>query len=108
MTESKDAEKKIPVRIDFVIEEGKILDEKTGEFGFLLIPDPRVWEKYTLDGVEGYRSKLDSDFVSIDALASMAKQMVGMPITYKPPDYQDKDEYLRRSKKRLDEDDESK
>lgn len=108
MTKSKDAQKKIPVRIDFVIREGEIRDAKTGEFRFLLVPDPRVWEKHTLDGVEGYRSKLDSDFVSIHALVSMAKQMAGMSITYQPPDYQDKDEYLRRSKKRLDEDAKSK
>jgi hypothetical protein len=113
MTESDDTTKKktparLPIRIDFVIAESRILDEETGKFGFLLVPDPRAWEKYTVNEVEGYRSKLDGYFVSIDELTSLAKQMVGMPITYKPPDYQDKEEYLRRSKKRLDEDVESK
>jgi hypothetical protein len=101
-------EEKFPVRIDFVIEEGKILNEETGEFEVLLVPDPRVWEKHSLNGEEGYLSKLDGYFISIKALESMAKQMAGMPITYKPLDYHDKEEYLRRSKKRLDENAESK
>jgi hypothetical protein len=103
----KPGEINIPnIRIDFVIEDSRI-NEETGEFRFLLVPDPQVWEKKTVNGVEGYVSKLDNYFISKDVLASTAKQMVGMPIKYNPPGFEGKQEYLQRSKKRLDEYDKS-
>jgi hypothetical protein len=105
----KSGEIKIPnIRIDFVIEASKMIDEAKGIFRFCLVPDPQVWEKKTVGGVEGYVSKLDKYFISNDVLESMAKQMVGMPIKYDPPGFQGKTDYLERSKKRLDEDDKTK
>jgi hypothetical protein len=95
----------LKIRMDFVIEASQMINEETGEFKCLLVPDPAVWEKTTINqGTEGYLNKIDNTFVSVDALKSLAEQIVGMPIKYEPPAFQGKEEYLQRSKKRLSED----
>jgi hypothetical protein len=77
------------------------VDEKKGLFRFLAVPDPRVWERRTVNGESGYWHKIDSIFLSDKELAKAAPTLKGKPIDVENIGLKNKDEYLRRSKKRI-------
>ena len=93
--------KKKPFRIDMVITEIQVIDEKKGIFGFTAVPDPRVWEKTVIDGEEGYLHKLNRIFISDEELAKAIPSLNGKPIYAEKVGIEDKEKYLRRSKERI-------
>lgn len=86
-----------------IITEIQEVDKEKGIFRFKAIPDPRVWEKRTIDGEKGYWHKLDNIFISEKELARAAPTLVGKPIYLEKIGVKNKDEYLRRSRRRIEE-----
>lgn len=84
-----------------VITKIEVIDKEKGLFKFQAIPDPRVWEKRIVNGEEGYWHKIDNVFLSEKELAKAAPTLKGKPIYYEEIGLKNKDEYLRRSKKRI-------
>jgi hypothetical protein len=100
----KEETKKFPFRMDFVIESPELVDEVDNKalIRFQLVPDPRVWERTTKDGEEGYTNKSHDTFVPMSVLAKMTEQLPGLPITYNPPPgFSGVRKYLKKSAKRL-------
>jgi hypothetical protein len=90
-----------------VITDVEVIDEKKGLIKFTVIPDPRIWERRTVNGKSGYWHKIDSIFLSDKELAKAAPTVKGKPIGVESIGLKNKDEYLRRSKKRIEEKPES-
>ena len=90
-------------RLDMVITNIEEVDKEKGVFKFRAIPDPRVWEKRTVDGEDGFWHKIDNVFLSEKELKKAAPTMAGKPIYIETIGVKNKDEYLRRSKKRIEE-----
>ena len=68
------------IRIDMLIQEINVIDEKKGIFGFSAVPDPRVWEKTDINGEKGYLHKLNGMFLSDKELANAIPSLKGKPI----------------------------
>lgn len=99
--ESVGLTEKKKLRLDFVITDVEVIDEKKGLVRFRAIPDPRVWEKRIVNGEDGYWHKIDHIFLSNKELAKAAPTLKDKPIGVESIGIKDKDEYLRRSKKRI-------
>jgi hypothetical protein len=95
------------LRLDFVIKEVEVVDEKKHLVRFLAVPDPRVWERRTVNGEDGYWHKIDRIFLSDKEMAKAAPTLKGKPLGVENIGLKNKDEYLRRSKKRIEEKPES-
>ena len=98
--------KKIPFRMDFVIENPELVGEDKDadkkHIRFNLVPDPRVWERMTRNGEDGYFNKSDNTFVPWSVLSKMIEHLPGLPITYNPPPgFSDTETYLKKSRERL-------
>src|SRR6266699_2313073 len=93
---------RFPFRMDFVIEDPKLVDKKKGHMEFRLVPDPRIWERVTKNGEDGYFNKTDNIFVPWSVLAKMIEELPGLPITYSPPPgFTGIGGYLGKSRRRL-------
>ena len=88
-------------RLDMMITEIEEVDREKGLFRFRAIPDPRVWEKRTVNGKNGYWHKVDNIFLSEEELKNAAPTLKGKPIYVENIGMKNKNEYLRRSKKRI-------
>ena len=93
--------KKTRMRLDMVIEEIEEVDKEKGLFKFRAVPDPRVWEKRTVNGEDGFWHKIDNIFLSNKELKKAAPKLAGKPIYVENIGIKSKEEYLRRSKKRI-------
>ena len=91
------------LRLDMIIEKIEEIDGEKGLFRFRAIPDPRVWEKKTVNGEDGFLHKIDNVFLSWEELKKATPTMAGKPIYVETIGVKNKDEYLRRSKKRIEE-----
>ena len=87
-------------RIDMVLKNFQVIDEEKGLLKVLLVPDPRVWEKRTINDKKGFWHTLDHIFLSEGELKKAAPTLAGKPITVENIGMR-KDEYLRRSKERI-------
>jgi len=88
-------------RLDMIITEIEKIDSEKGIFKFRAIPDPRVWEKKTINGEEGYWHKIDRIFLSKKELSKAAPTLKNKPIYVEEIGIKNKEEYLKRSKKRI-------
>lgn len=88
-------------RLDMIIKEAKVIDKEKGLIRVHMIPDPRVWERKTMHGEEGYYHKLDKVFISMKVFADAAKTLIGVPIFTHDVGLKSKEDYLERSRKRL-------
>jgi hypothetical protein len=88
-------------RLDMVITDVEAVDEKKGLFRFKAVPDPRVWERKTIDGKSGYLHKIDKIFLTDEELKKAAPTLKGKPIDVENVGVKDKEKYLRRSKERI-------
>jgi hypothetical protein len=90
-------------RLDMVITDIEEVDKAKGLFKFRAVPDPKVWEKRTVNGEDGFWHKIDNVFLSWEELKKATPTMTGKPIYVETIGVKNKDEYLRRSKKRIEE-----
>jgi hypothetical protein len=97
---SKMSEKK-KFRLDMVITDVEAVDEKKGLFRFKAVPDPRVWERRTINGEHGYWHKIDKVFLTDEELKRAAPTLKGKPMDVENVGVKNKEEYLRRSKNRI-------
>jgi len=90
-------------RLDMVITKIEVVGEDRGArvYKFRMVPDPRVWEKKVVNGEQGYWHKIDNMFLSEKQLAQAAPTLRGKSISLESVGLKNKDEYLRRSKKRI-------
>jgi hypothetical protein len=88
-------------RLDMIISDVEAVDEKKGLFKFKVVPDPRVWERKTIDGKSGYFHKIDKIFLTDEELKKTAPTLKGKPIGVENVGVKDKEKYLRRSKERI-------
>jgi hypothetical protein len=88
------------LRLDMVITKIEAVDEKKGLFKCVVIPDPRVWERKTIDGRSGYWHKIDRIFLSDEELKKAAPTLKGKPIDVETIGLK-KEDYLKRSKARI-------
>jgi len=88
-------------RLDMIITKIEVIDKEKGLFRFQAIPDPRVWEKRVINGEEGYWHKIDKIFLPEKDLAKAAPTLKGKPIYLEEIGLKGKNEYLRRSKSRI-------
>jgi hypothetical protein len=89
------------LRIDMVFKKIEEVDREKGLFKFLAIPDPRVWQRKTVNGESGYWHKFDKIFLSDKELKKAAPTLKNKPVYVENIGLKNRDEYLRRSKNRI-------
>ncbi|MBN1211587.1 MAG: adenylate/guanylate cyclase domain-containing protein [candidate division Zixibacteria bacterium] len=89
-----DKKREIDYRIDFVIDR-KVLNKKTKEFSFHIVPDSRRYKWEKKDGKKYLYDTKDNLLIPEKVVEDMMKQSVGKPIYHQPSIISDVNSYFK-------------